>query len=407
MRELNPNSEEVSNEINISDEQNKEIFNDNNNMDIDEQNNNIIENKKGSIMKDKNENTIIEKNEQNINNKEENVRINKKDISTPEIFIKIIGKTCPKILENYEIKECIGSGSESVCYKVIYKRTKKAYAMKLIVNDINKKRNINELCISNKIKNKNIITFYGVYEIKKNELDCIIMEYAKFGNLKDFRKNVLKRDYLSEQLLCFLSFQILNGIRHCHKCKIAHFDLKPQNVIIDEFLNIKIIDFSVSVDYGKIKSNKIKLPFKGTNFYVAPEIIKSKIIDIKDLNKIDLYSFGVILYNLAFCSYPYDLNHKDCDNYDITYDKINNNELKFNNEDNCYSKYFTDFLTKLLEKDINKRININQALNDYWIQGAKILFDEKENVLNASSFLIYLMTDHYISFDKYINRDIN
>ena len=40
MRELNPNSEEVSNEINISDEQNKEIFNDNNNMDIDEQNNN-------------------------------------------------------------------------------------------------------------------------------------------------------------------------------------------------------------------------------------------------------------------------------------------------------------------------------------------------------------------------------
>ena len=400
MRELNADVESP-NDTNEVVEQNKELISDNNNMDDDKQNENLIGNKKDSLIKD-NDNNLSPK---CINNQEISDRINKEDISTSEKLIKLLSKICPNILENYEIKECIGSGSESVCYKAIYKKTQKTYAMKLVINELNTKRNFSELYISNKFKNKNIITFYGVYEIKKNELDCIIMEYAKFGNLKDFRKNALKRDYLSEQLLCFLAFQILNGLRHCYQCKIAHFDLKPQNVIIDEYLIIKLIDFSVSIDYGKKKSSKIKLPFRGTNFYMAPEVIKSKTINIKDLNKIDFYSFGVILYNLAFCSYPYELNRHDCDEYDKISEKIQNNELNFSNEDNCYSKHFIDFLKKLLEKDINKRININQALNDYWIQGANVLNDEKEKVFNASSFLIYLMTDHYKSFDEYINKE--
>ena len=228
------------------------------------------------------------------------------------------------------------------------------------------------------------------------------MEYAKFGNLKEFKKIILKRDFLSEQLLCFLAYQILNGINYCHKCKITHFDLKPQNLIVDEFLNVKIIDFSVSLDYSKIKSNQIKIPFRGTNFFIAPEVIKSKTIDIKDLNKVDLYSLGIILYNLAFGAYPYNLNSEDNGNYDQIYNKIENNKLVFDKEDNCYSQYFIDFIKKLLEKDINKRININQALNHYWIKGSKILLDEKEKCYNASCFLIYLMTDHIINFDKYV-----
>ena len=346
------------------------------------------------------ENQIIKDKEEE--NKEcSEYRIIKNDISNIEKLNKLIEKKIPNFFDHYEIKEVIGKGSESLVYKVIYKKTGKPYTMKIIFFE--KGRNINEFNILNKLKNKNVILFYGVYEIQKNELDCIIMEFAKFGNLRDFKKNILKRDFLAEQLLCYFSFQILNGLRYCHMCKIAHFDLKPQNIVIDEYLNLKLIDFSVSLNYSKINSNTIKLPFRGTNFYMAPEVIKSKTIDLKDINKIDLYSLGVILYNLAFCSYPYDLNSEDCNNYDKIYKKITNNELNFNNEDNCYSKYFIDFLKQLLEKDINKRININQAIDNYWIKGAKILFDEKEKCFNASNFLINLMTDHFMSFDRYVN----
>ena len=61
-------------------------------------------------------------------------------------------------------------------------------------------------------------------------------------------------------------------------------------------------------------------------------------------------------------------------------------------------------MKKILEKDINKRININEALEHYWIKGADILNDEKEKTFNAGSFLINLITDHIMKFDKYIKK---
>ncbi len=54
--------------------------------------------------------------------------------------------------------------------------------------------NINEIIISKKLKNKNIITNYGFCDIKKNEIDCIIMEYAKYGCIIDFQTTDFKTD---------------------------------------------------------------------------------------------------------------------------------------------------------------------------------------------------------------------
>ena len=333
-----------------------------------------------------------------------NAIINKNDISCNENLIKILKKENPKILDDYEIKENIGSGSESVVYKAIHKKSKRIIVLKFILIGENKSRNYTEFNIIRKIKHKNIICFYGLQEIKKNELDCIVMEYAKFGNIRDFQKNILKKKDLSEQILCFFACQILDGLKHCHKCKIAHFDIKPQNIIIDDYLNAKLIDFSVSLDYSKTNSNRITLPFRGTNFYMAPEVIKRKKINVKDLNKVDLYSLGVVLYHLAFYSYPYDLNSEDANDYDRISNKIENNTLTFNDEDNCYSKHFIDFVTQLLQKDIDKRMNINEALNHYWIKAGDLLFNEKEKTYNAGCFLINLITDHIRSYDMYINK---
>ena len=332
-----------------------------------------------------------------------NYTIKKRDLLNKNKLIKLLEIISPKILQFYEIVECIGLGSESVIYKSIHKKTNRTIAMKFIIKEKDEKININEYNILKKLKNFNIITYFGLYEIKKNELDCIIMEYAKFGNIRDFQKNILKRKDLSEQLLCYFTFQILNGLKYCNMCKITHFDLKPQNIIIDDYLTAKIIDFSVSLDYSKINSNKIKLPFRGTSFYMAPEVIKRKTINIKDLNKIDLYSLGVILYHLSFYTYPYNLNNEDRSDYDKIYNKITTNELTFNNEYNSFSLHFIDFLKRLLEKDINKRINIYEALNHYWIKGGNILFNEKEKILNVNSFLMNLTSNYIMSFNEYIN----
>ena len=303
-----------------------------------------------------------------------------------------------KQMETFELKELIGYGSESHVYKSIIKKINKPVTMKIIYNKKKQNKNLKEIEIANKLRNKNVINFFGLKNLKSEncEVDCIIMEYSKFGNLRQFQRNFIKSYYMSESTLCYFSYLILKGLKYCHMSKIAHLDIKPQNIIIDDTLNLKLIDFSISLDYRNIDKT-IKLPYRGTQYYMAPEIINSEVIDVNDLEKVDLFSLGVMLYNFVFCSYPYEST--DEPNNEQIEEKINNfvdeNKLQ-------YSKYFINFLKKLLEKDIKKRINIKQAMEDYWINGAKILLEEKEKLNNANIFLSYLMFDYFHSFNQYI-----
>ena len=134
---------------------------------------------------------------------------------------------------------------------------------------------------------------------------------------------------------------------------------------------------------------------------MSPEVIKGKTILTKDLQKIDLFSLCITLYVLAFGCYPFNFTKGDDD--EEIYQKINS-EWKATDESNIFSRHFIDLLNGLLEKDINKRVNIFQALNSYFVQGAKILLDEKEKTYNANSFLSYIITDHIRPFQEYISN---
>jgi serine/threonine protein kinase len=245
---------------------------------------------------------------------------------------KFIKQNNQELDDIFEFQEYIGSGAESYVYKTILKKNGKVVANKMIViKERERKRIFNEIMISKKMKHQNIVGFYGCYEVKKNEVSCIVMEYSKYGNLRDFGKNVLKRKFYTETFICFISFQILTALKYLELCKIAHLDLKPQNITINEFLTVKLIDFSISINYSKMNSNQIKLPSCGTKYYMAPEVISSKTIDVKDLNKVDLFSLGVVLYNLAFGSFPFDYKCEDFNNKEKIYNKIMNTEIKFDN----------------------------------------------------------------------------
>ena len=296
-------------------------------------------------------------------------------------------------MESFELKELIGYGGESHVYRSLIKNVKRPVSLKVIYNKKKHYRNSKEIEIVNKMKHHNVIKFFGMKNIKnaKFNCDCIVMEYSKFGNIRQFQQNFIKRNNMSETTLCYFASLILKGLKYCHLSKIAHYDIKPQNIIIDESLNLKIIDFSISINYKD--KNKIKLPHQGTKHYMAPEVINSEIINTKDLEKVDLYSFGSMLFNLAFGVYPDEFTKEELE------EKIN---ILIEENKSNYSKYFFDFINKLLEKDINKRINIKQAMEHYWIKGAEILLDEKEKISNANIFLSYLFFDFFPDFNKYI-----
>ena len=259
-----------------------------------------------------------------------------------------------------------------------------------------------EITIHHKLKHKNITDIYGYFPIKGGS--CIAMENCKHGDLENFKKKIIKKSYFSETLSCYLSFQILEAILYLHKNKIIHMDIKPQNILVDEYLNVKLSDFSISLDYKNFTKN-IPLSRQGTFYFISPEAIDNKEIKVEEASKIDIFSFGITLYYMVFCNFPYDIAKVKDKDYEQLKKNIEENELKFP-EKPSHSKKFENFIKKCLEKDIKKRYNIYEALRDPWVQAHIYIIEEKERFCNALKFLMSIITENIWDFNQVVKMNI-
>ena len=180
-------------------------------------------------------------------------------------------------------------------------------------------------------------------------------------------------------------------------------DIKKGNIVLDDYLNVKLIDFSSAFNFeGHEPNDLIKFPKIGTSKYMPPEILNNKEIEIKYGEKIDVYSLGVTLYHLTFGSFPYGLDNIQGSDFDKIAEQLDKDTLKFPT-DTKISKMFEKFLMNTLEKDYLKRYSIKDALNDPWIKGWDFINEEKENIGIIGNFIIKLITDNIPQFNDYIN----
>jgi serine/threonine protein kinase len=132
-------------------------------------------------------------------------------LSNLEGMKKFIKQNNQELDDIFEFQEYIGSGAESYVYKTILKKNGKVVANKMIViKERERKRIFNEIMISKKMKHQNIVGFYGCYEVKKNEVSCIVMEYSKYGNLRDFGKKWIEKKILYRNIYLFHIFPNIN-----------------------------------------------------------------------------------------------------------------------------------------------------------------------------------------------------
>lgn len=316
----------------------------------------------------------------------------------------------PIFFDNFELIECIGKGSTGIVYegKLKNNKRKQKFAIKFKINQDKKEssKEIQEISILRKLHNKNMTEIFAFIKINDYSHFCVL-ELGNHGDIENFQKVLLKRKVLSETCICYFAKQILEALEYIHKCKIIHMDIKQGNILVDSNLNIKLTDFSVSCSFASFHpEDLVKFPFVGTSKYMSPEIINRTHMKIKEASKIDIYSLGVTLYDLAFGEYPYKLKEVGSRDYDNILRNIQKEKLEFP-QDRKVSELFKNFLSGILEKDYIKRLNISKALNHPWIKAAQIIYDEKENVYCNENFLINLITDNIRKFNNYLKSPEN
>jgi len=202
-------------------------------------------------------------------------------------------------MNEFEILEEIGKGGMATIYRGKFKDTGKEIVVKKLHPHLKDDEHFvnrfkREAKILEKLKHRNIITFYGFKKIKGEYF--ILMEYIQGLNLRD----ILKKGKIPLLIALYITREIYEGIGYAHKNGIIHRDLKPGNIIIGKNGGIKIADFGLA--YGA-EFPRVTDPgmYVGTPEYIAPEILMGKAYSEKS----DIYAIGVILYEMIKGENPF------------------------------------------------------------------------------------------------------
>lgn len=197
-------------------------------------------------------------------------------------------------------------GAHSQLYHGIYKG--EAVAVKIIRvpdDDENgvlgtrlEKQFTREVTLLSRLHNPNVIKFIAA--CRRPLVFCVIMEYLSEGSLRGYLHK-LEHEHKSLPLekLIAIALDIARGMEYIHSQGVIHRDLKPENVLINEDFHMKIADFGIACQES---SCDLLADDPGTYRWMAPEMIKRKSYG----RKVDVYSFGLILWEMVTGAIPYE-----------------------------------------------------------------------------------------------------
>jgi serine/threonine protein kinase len=211
-----------------------------------------------------------------------------------------------------------------------------------------------EIEIIQMIHHPNLVDIYDTF--KNHHSLYIVMEYCSGGQL------LQKQQSYSELQIAQVMLQLLLAIKYLHELGISHRDLKPSNILFtnprmslnydgpkDKQIQVKLIDFGVSRKQEKGPFHTIV----GTPHYCAPEVIKGKYTNI-----CDIWSLGVIFYQMLSGKLPFD----STDDFTLWKD-IMFKRLTFTGKEWSHiSPDAKNLCKKMLEKVFTKRITAEKCL---------------------------------------------
>ncbi|XP_077369638.1 NUAK family SNF1-like kinase 1 [Festucalex cinctus] len=200
----------------------------------------------------------------------------------------------------YELLETLGKGTYGKVKKAVDRASLQTVAIKTIrkeriTDDLDKIHIQREIEITSSLRHSHIIRFLEVFESRDKIV--IVMEYASKGELYDY---ILDKGRLTETEARSIFRQITSAVHYCHKNGVVHRDLKLENILLDQDLNVKLADFGLSNQYQR---GTLLQTFCGSPLYAAPEIVTGLPYQGPE---VDCWALGVLLYALVYGSMPFD-----------------------------------------------------------------------------------------------------
>ena len=254
---------------------------------------------------------------------------------------------------HYKIIEKLGEGGMGIVYLAEDLRLNRKVAIKFLPHNISsdldeKKRFENEAQAAASLNHPNVTTIYAIEEY--NEEVFIVMEYIDGIELKE----KIKSGPLPFNEAINIAEQIAEGLESAHKKGIVHRDIKSQNIMVTTDGKVKIMDFGLAKIGNDTQLTKTGTTI-GTAAYMSPEQAGGEEVD----NRTDIWSFGVVLYEMFTGKLPFPGDYEQAVIYSIL-----NEETKIISTVDPGMKRI---VLKALTKDLNKRYqSADEIVKDIW-----------------------------------------
>jgi serine/threonine-protein kinase len=205
----------------------------------------------------------------------------------------------PHRVGKYDLLECLG-GTASQVYRARDRHLGRTVAFKILsesglADHETKARFLAEARLTGSLTHENVIAFYDYGEVEARPF--LVMEYLEGESLRHQIREGRTGD-LSAKLA--VARQIASALVYVHSKGIIHRDVKPDNIRVDVTGRVKLVDFGIA------KTDDLSLTGAGftvgTPYYMAPEQIRG----LKPTHLVDVYAFGVLLYELVSGTRPFE-----------------------------------------------------------------------------------------------------
>ncbi|KAF0894032.1 hypothetical protein E2562_033912 [Oryza meyeriana var. granulata] len=203
--------------------------------------------------------------------------------------------------DELELKERVGAGSFGTVYRADWHGSD--VAVKVLtdqdVGEAQLKEFLREIAIMKRVRHPNVVLFMGA--VTKCPHLSIVTEYLPRGSLFRLINKASTGEMLDLRRRLRMALDVAKGINylHCLNPPIVHWDLKTPNMLVDKNWSVKVGDFGLS----RFKANTFisSKSVAGTPEWMAPEFLRGE----PSNEKCDVYSFGVILWELMTMQQPW------------------------------------------------------------------------------------------------------